>query len=763
MSECQYLAHSANPAGIAEAQSEHVLPVAERAARLAGPSGLADLARVAALLHDLGKYGRIFQDRLQGKASKVDHWSSGAWVALSRYKHPGIPVALAVAGHHVGLQQADRDSLRALAPDRLRTRHQLGLRIPDEDLDELFLRCTRDGITIPKELPAAIQHDAPAAAWMLATRLLFSALVDADFLETEAHFEGTSQTPRRYRAEAPALNAAEAFQQVLQHIRSLAENSDAAPVVNALRRDLLESCLVAADKPPGLFTLTAPTGTGKTLAMLAFALKHAAKHGLRRVVAVVPFLTIIEQTVAVYKAALGPHLREGYLLEHHSLAGMRAGNGEQAILADSELETERCRRQLTENWDSPVLVTTSVQFLESLFANRPGPCRKLHQLAHAVVLLDEVQTLPTRLAVPTLAALSELASTFGSTIVLATATQPAFTHLDKSVQVHSLSGWRPREVVPGDLRLFSRATRVKVAWPNLDSPVSWDQVASRLADAGSALCVVNLKRHAIGLIEHLRSSYPDLPVLHLSTSMCPLHRDATLRIVRGKLKADEPCILVSTQCVEAGVDVDFPTVFRAFGPLDAVAQAAGRCNRHGRMRKHGTVEVFLPEDDVYPPGGGYSQAAGVTRALLRELGSARMDISDPQLFELYFRRLYDLTQPGGLHRELLEAIQVKDFATVATLYRIVDQDAVNVLVPHDTGAFATLRDDLRAKGTLTGSWIRRARPHSVSLFRSGLEHMPNLQPAPLGKGGVSEEWFVCSAEDDYDPLYGYSPKAQFFV
>ncbi|HNX50703.1 MAG TPA: CRISPR-associated endonuclease Cas3'' [Thermoanaerobaculaceae bacterium] len=758
-----YLAHSANRAGVAEAQIDHLLPVADRAANLAGPSGLADLARVAGLLHDLGKYSRLFQARLEGKANKVDHWSSGAWFALMRYRHPGIPVALAVAGHHVGLQQADKDSLRAMSPDRLRSHHPLGLRIPDEDLDELLSRSTKDGVTVPQVLQATINHDAPAAGWMLATRLLFSALVDADFLETEAHFEGTTQAPRLYRSVAPPLLAAKALRQVLQHVGSLAANSEASPAVTAIRRDLLESCLVAADLPPGLFTLTAPTGAGKTLAMLAFALKHAAAHDLRRVVTVIPYLTIIEQTAAVYREALGHSLPEGYLLEHHSLAGIRPSNDEQAILSDSEIDAERHRRQLTENWDSPVLVTTSVQFLESLFANRPGPCRKLHQLARAVVLLDEVQTLPTRLAVPTLAALGELASAYGSTIVLATATQPAFTHLDGSVRLHSQAGWRPQEVVPLGLRLFSRASRVKVAWPDLDRPTSWGELASSLADAGSALCVVNLKRHAVGLIEHLRSSYPDLPVFHLSTSMCPLHRETTLRIVRGKLKAEEPCLLVSTQCVEAGVDVDFPSVFRAFGPLDAIAQAAGRCNRHGRMSVLGTVNVFLPEDDSYPPGGGYSQAAGVTRALLRELGPAGVDIDDPGLYQMYFQRLYDLTRPGELHRELLDAIQVKDFAAVARLYRIVDQDAVNVLVPHDPRAFASLCDELHAKGTLTADWVRRARPHTVSLFRSSLEHTPNLEPAPIAKGGVSDEWFLCTSLGDYDPLYGYSPKTQFFI
>lgn len=758
-----FLAHSANHAGRTETQCEHLSAVALRASGFAASFGQSEVARVTGLLHDLGKYSARFQNRLQGKETGVDHWSSGAWAALMNYHNQGLAPALAIAGHHIGLQQADRDSLRSLAPDVLRAHHPLNLRVPEEDSQVLLVRLEQDGLALPTSL-GRCDETGPSASWMLATRFLFSALVDADFLETEAHFEGTPTIPRMYRSEALALAPEDALDHVLTYIESLERDPHVDGRVLALRQDLLRACLAAASSLPGLFTLSAPTGTGKTLAMLSFALKHAALNHLDRIIVVVPYLTIIEQTACAYRRALGLGQQQDYLLEHHSLAGAQGETSNQAqLLSDSEEATERQRRMLAENWDAPLVLTTSVQFLESLFANRPSACRKLHRLAKSVIMFDEVQTLPTRLALPTLAALADLTTArFGSTVMLATATQPAFSHLDQKVRVHSLAGWQPREVVPSDLRLFDRARRVTVAWPDLDKPLSWLQLAEELRQSGSALCVVNLKRHAQALVDLLAPSMPRDSMFHLSTSMCPAHRQRVLDTVRTRLTKREPCLLISTQCIEAGVDVDFPAVFRAFGPLDAIAQAAGRCNRNGTMGMAGSVTVFLSEDDVYPAGGGYRQAAAVTRALLRQRGPEGMDINDPGLFHTYFTQLYDLTRPEDLNQDLLEAIKAKDFAAVAKYYRVIDQDAANVLVPYDPTAWAALREELRRKGALTRDWTRRAAPHSVSVFRAEVRDTPNLQAAPLGKGGFSEDWFIALHEEDYNSVTGFRPRASAF-
>ena len=276
-------------------------------------------------------------------------------------------------------------------------------------------------------------HD-PALSAMLDLRMLFSALVDADFLETEAHFEGDA-SGRRPRPPGPSLDPERALAVLTRHIDAIAARSSSSPGVAALRADLLRACLEAGSHPTGLFTLTAPTGSGKTLALLAFALRHAAEHRLRRVIVVIPYLSIIEQTVRVYRevfATQGDSSANGRLvLEDHSLAGTRP----KERARDEDEHTDA--RLLAENWDAPIVVTTSVQCLESLFANRPSACRKLHRLARSVILFDEVQSLPTRLAVPTLAALSRLAHRYGSSVVFSTATQPAFTHLSRCVKNRS--------------------------------------------------------------------------------------------------------------------------------------------------------------------------------------------------------------------------------------------------------------------------------------------------------------------------------------
>ena len=283
------------------------------------------------------------------------------------------------------------------------------------------------------------------------------------------------------------MRAAQALEVVLAHITELATKSDAAQEVKTLRADLLQACLAAAEQSQGQFTLTAPTGSGKTLAMLVFALQHAAIHNMRRVVMVIPYLNIIDETAKVYREILKPKFGDGYVLEDHSLAGTR-GKG------DVQDWDENRQGELSENWDAPIVVTTSVQMLESLFANRPSACRKLHRLTNSVILFDEVQTLPTSLAIPTLAALSRLTERYGATVVFATATQPAFSHLHEHVKKWCAGGWQPREIVPAELKLFDRARRTRVEWPDLDSHTSWDDLANALADKESEqlLCVVNL-------------------------------------------------------------------------------------------------------------------------------------------------------------------------------------------------------------------------------------------------------------------------------
>jgi len=761
-----YLAHSANKQGDTHLAKEHLANSARLATEFAGKSSWSEEATLAGLLHDLGKYADLFQARLRGEESGLDHWSAGAWVALSEYQ--AVAAALAIQGHHIGLQHGDKQSLRKLAEP-----HPPHLKLSDADLERLKLRASTDGIRISEPghcifTPPAIFNQ--QLADMLDVRMLFSCLTDADFLDTAAHFEGIA------RDKGPSLHANEALQALTDFMNnSVRTTSKADQSVLDARNSLWDMVTTAANRSPGLLTLTAPTGSGKTLSMLKFALEHAARNGLKRIVLAVPFLSIIEQTATIYRAVFQnfPH---NFVLEHHSLAGL----GSEEAKNDAEAAAERARRLLSENWDAPIIITTNVQLLESLFSNRPSACRKLHNLMESVIMFDEAQTLPQALAVPTLAALSHLSTAYRSTVLFATATQPAFDTLDHAVSEKVAGGWRPAEVAPDHAGLYQKLRRYEVHWPDEGESKDWQRLAEEIRDEGQALCVVNLKSHAQAILDKLTN---DDAVFHLSTNLCALHRRAVLDDVRSRLTNKLPCRLISTQCIEAGVDVDFPVVYRALAPLDAIAQAAGRCNREGRLmddngnRKMGEVRVFEPDvaGDYRKrfPTRAYFQAAEVTRSMLtnaRWSGLDGLDLNDPQVYREYYQALYSLSNPESQNAELASAITNADFVRVAQEYRLIDQSAIQVLVPY--GKYRELFDVLQRQQDEEGinaQWVRKAQGLAVSVFRPKNDHPAwgVLIPAKLRYGnGVSDEWFILEDCDGelYDNVIGLRlPQSQLIM
>ena len=610
---------------------------------------------------------------------------------------------------------------------------------------------------------------------MLDVRMLFSCLVDADFLDTAAHFAGK---PRDCGPSLDAPNALEALTRYMEN--SVRSASKADPSVLNARNALWTMVENAANRAPGLLTLTAPTGSGKTLAMLKFALEHAARNNLKRIVLAVPFLSIIEQTASIYKAVFR-EFPDNFVLEHHSMAGLGGENADtDAEEGGEKSEKERARRLLAENWDAPVVVTTNVQLLESLFSNRPSACRKLHNLMESVVMFDEAQTLPQHLAVPTLAALSHLSDAYGSTVLFATATQPAFDALDKPVAAKVPAGWRPVEAAPDHAALYDALRRYEVSWPEEGEKTAWSELAEEIRGERQALCVVNLKGHAQALLDGLEG---DDAVFHLSTNLCPLHRRAVLEEIRGRLARNQPCRLISTQCVEAGVDVDFPVVYRALAPLDAIAQAAGRCNREGRLldddgaRAMGAVRVFDPDvtGDYRKryPTRAYFQAAEVTRSMLtgaRMSGSNGLDLNDPRVFRDYYRKLYDLGKPESQAPKLTDALTGVDFARVANEYRLIDQSTIQVLVPYEK--HRELFDELKRQHLDEGidaKWIRKAQGLAVSVFRPKMDHPAwgVLIPATVRYGKKpSDEWFILDESycECYKNVFGLQlPQSQLIM
>ncbi|MBX3417657.1 MAG: CRISPR-associated endonuclease Cas3'' [Pirellulaceae bacterium] len=766
--------NSKNGNGVPELLRDHIRGVAERAEKFASAFAAGKQAKACGELHDLGKYSEQFQRRLFDRKEKGrDHASIGAILAAKVGKSLGEFPATCIEGHHVGLGCAESSELfqRRIAksfndnPERFTT---VNMKICIDHF-------RADGFEIP-EIKSGLAPRFDYLADMLDTRMLYSALVDADFLETEAHFAGDRNCTRRPRPDGQELDPNAAIQAFNRYIAQFAQTNSEMLTneFSSLRQTLLQSCRSqGAEQALGLFTLSAPTGAGKTLAMLGFALEHARKHGLRRIVLAMPFLNIVDQTARIYRKIFShEEFGDEFVLECHSLADdatERSLADEGPDYSQDDLVPQRQRwRLLSENWDAPIVLTTSVQLLESLFANKPSRCRKLHRLAGSVILFDEVQTLPPKLVVSTLGTLNRLAgadSRYRSSVVFATATQPAFEclspRLASMVDDQQYTGmpptWRPKELVTNADEMFKTASgRVLISWRQ-NQPIEFANLADELSHYRQVLVIVNLKRHATELAELLRSRSG--ATFHLSTNMCSDHRLSVLDQVRQCLDDDQPVRLIATQCVEAGVDIDFPCVYRALAPLEAIAQAAGRCNRSG-FRETGNVTVFKPIDlrddgrkrNLYPPG--YDAAVSATESFLNSLLSQLAPgqplpeiINSPELLRKYYELFYTLhgrdTTELADERELHEAIRAGIFPDVAKQYRLIEQNVINVLVPYGWAIYETLVDEAHTdKMTLkhTRAWIRKARPHSVAVYRpaNNSEIWNHLIPLPLGANSDDE-------------------------
>lgn len=631
---------------------------------------------------------------------------------------------IAVHGHHVGLGPWSQVSVLKRELVSIEGK-KLTLSTRGE-LSEAFQAMLADGFE-PQNLPRGREF-VPSVATMLDARMVLSALVDADYTDTARHMRGEE------RPASAAFDAKEALSELEAYVSSLGQGASAK--VREVRSRLREAALAAAEGSPGLYELEAPTGSGKTLALLAFALRHMVANGeqfgLRRIIVALPFLSILDQTVKEYRKALG-RWAVG-LLEHHSLAEWRKPSEQ-----DAESEERRIAEAFSEDWEPSVIITTTVQLLESLFTNHPGTSRKLCALSRSVILLDEAQTLPKHLIIPTLCAISRLCHPdYGSTVVVSTATQPLFSHFAVEVESDGRNmGWRPVSIAARGLNLYNQTRRYSIDWSRCDSSFAWEQLAKELAREPRALCIVNTRKDARRLAELLFHESAKAPIIHLSTSMCAAHR----RYVMERMELNErtaECLVVSTQCVEAGVDLDFPIVYRALAPLDSIAQAAGRCNRADSGT--GQVRVFLPEEATYP-SDMYEQGALQTLSLVREFGC--IDPQDPFEFERYFRLLYNLSNHVGTSRKLKRAIREGDFPEVARLYRLIDRrNLLHILIPY--------ADAPEIPHHLTGAFLRAAQPYIVDASRKDASDSVWLG-SPLSG---ADNWYVLSDLEAYDDVFG---------
>ena len=766
-SEQALQAHSQNEQGDWHGLAEHLQAVGRLAGELAAPFSGSLWAELAGRWHDLGKARPGFQRYVRSTAdahiegrvagSEKTHSAAGALHARAMFIQQLGPqqgellsrvLEYLIAGHHAGLADWNAGALgQGLAP-----------RLSSAEAQSEYREALQAAITAmpalckapsPEELrnagltASSLRARGQPLARSIWLRMLFSSLVDADFLDTEAHFNPKSGSHRVGFPSLPQyrelLNA-----RLTNMAEQIAADGLADSAIMQARAAVLTQCRQKAALPPGVFSLTVPTGGGKTLSSLAFALEHACQHGLRRVVYAIPYTSIIEQTASVFGSIFGIE----NLVEHHSQAD-----------ADPTQETARSRLAC-ENWDAPLVVTTNVQLLESLFADRTSRCRKLHRLAGSVIILDEAQMLPPEFLQPVLDALNVLLTHYGITLLLCTATQPVLTDMAAFDPKRELRGLPlPTPIIPDEARLFAQLRRTTVHWPvDLNTPTEWSELLPRLLAHPCLLVIVNTRRDAAELTRALPPG-----TLHLSAAMCGAHRQAVLEKIHRRLKAQRegdttPFYVVSTQLIEAGVDVDFPVVFRALAGLDSIVQAAGRCNREG-LQAQGEVHVFVRP---IPKLLAQLRSAAETTRSLHDQGLT--DALAPDAFDRYFKLFYS-RQPSFDTRDVQTDLDDRDgrlqfnFRTAAQKFRLIDDaDQVSLLVPYH------LIDDqhahlehLIARLSVgdTDRWLMRAtQRYTVTIRKRELEKLERQGDVKPLLSGL----YLLVDETIYDRLFGLLPR-----
>ena len=670
---------------------EHLREVARLAGNFSSTFGSEDWARLAGLWHDLGKYREAFQRyiktvsgydaeaHIEG-AGRVDHSTAGAIHAIEKLGMQGRILAYLIAGHHAGLPDWNSpDGGQACLTNRIGTGKQAGY------LQEALAAAPSQAI-LDQPRPTSLPPQGSLALWI---RMMFSCLADADFLDTEAFMDGRRS---ELRAGYPSLVKLQSAFDL--HMANKAANAINSPV-NRIRAEVLHQCRDKAPLPSGLFSLTVPTGGGKTLSSMAFALSHAVHHGKNRVIYVIPYTSIIEQTANIFREIFGNE----NVIEHHSNL-------------DPNKEDSRSRLA-TENWDAPIIVTTNVQFFESLFAAKTSRCRKLHNIVNSVVVLDEAQLLPPEFLTPILHVMQDLAHGYKVSFVLSTATQPAFSPRPKFAGLKDV-----RELMDNPGQLYADLKRVEAELPaDFNAQRTWESIADELQQHESALCIVNSRKDC----RELHALMPK-DTIHLSALMCGQHRSAVIADIKQRLKEGIPTRVISTQLVEAGVDMDFPVVYRALAGLDAVAQAAGRCNREGALPGMGKVVVFVPPKPAAPGLLRKAQQSGQEIMRLTEgdpLTRARFE----EYFRHYYASLNSLDKEGivgllDMHNQAEARKGEFNFRTAAEKFQLIDEEgqtAVIVRYGESDGLIASLEASQNLEPYQRRGILRRLQRYTVNI------------------------------------------------
>ena len=704
--KAKYVAHIRED-GTEQTILEHLTGTANLAARFASGFDALEQGKLAGMLHDIGKYSKEFQNRILRNGPKVDHSTAGAYICALKNQNYS---AFCIAGHHSGLPNLggrDDDSERTLYA-RLKKAGK-GM-IPD------YSAWNEEVAELPRAvLPEFVNENALSEFFFV--RMLYSCLVDADFLDTE-HFMKNGSVDREYQADMAVLK-----EKLYSFI------SDWYPPkgeLNQKRCSILENCIDKHMLEQGVFTLTVPTGGGKTIASLAFAIKHAMAKGLKKIIYVIPYTSIIEQTADIFRKILG----EDNVLEHHSNVNYEA--------EETTVEYSARMSLASENWDVPVVVTTAVQFFESLYSNKSSKCRKLHNIAESVVIFDEAQMIPLPYLKPCVYAISELTKNYKVTAVLCTATQPSLESVFKEFD----NGFCAKELCPKELLLDQIFKRTRFEYAG---NMSWSEVSEHILERKQILCIVNSRKAAKTVYELINGegSY------HLSTLMIPAERKRVLAEIRERLKNGEMCRVVATSLIEAGVDVDFPEVMREQAGLDSVLQAAGRCNREGRKTiESSVVTVFKSEEKVAPL---FSANISACENVLKKYD----DITRPECIMEYYNQLYYLKGENYLDKKgIINYIKNGNypFKTVSDTFKMIDSDTYAVYIPLAKGKELVQR---RKNGEMSKELFRTLGQYSVNIYR---EHLKSLLNAGDVEKVSESEWVLCNMSL-YDKNMGISLEA----
>lgn len=714
----EYYAKNKNEKGHQETVEHHLRRTSELCYSFGKNFNEEKLCEIIGLLHDSGKYTKTFQEVLKGKEKHVNHALVGAKLISNKNKDLGS----IIAGHHTSLDlKTTMSDINAFQKKEEKDINGLKIASPDKEEIELILNTVKkyeliNDLKSPIDLSKYSKNEQ-----MFLLRMVYSCLVDADF-SASAECDNPEYLKESTGQE---LNYDYLLERLEVYKNNITKNSNSENKINKLREKVYLDCSNSAKQLSGLFTLTAPTGTGKTLAMLKFALEHGKINNKKQIFFILPFLSIIEQNVQIYKEICG----EDYVLEDTS----------QNEYSDTE-------REFSDRWSSPITVLTSVKFFEALFQNKNTKCRKLHNLANSIIIFDEAQSLPPNVMATTLEVMNFLVKKFNCTVVFSTATQPSFD-IRKDID------WKPIEIIDNPQQLYNDyalAKLINVEW-NINNKISFDEIANNIKDKNNACVIVNRKDHAEELYSILTEYINEEYVFYISTNLAPIHRQQILSNIKEKLKNKEKCILISTQCIEAGVDLSFDIIYRALAPLEAIIQASGRCNRNGE--NEGKLIVFIPENKKKYPSKSYENSALQVEILNKE---KEIDINNLENIYNYYYKIFNSSVASHDSPELITGIDDKDFNKVAKEYKIINNQGYNIIVPfskrfQDIKTLIYNNDYIINKGLM-----KKAVPISISCYNKEFcdEYCVKLYLKKKNGDLIDSGWYLLDNDEFYDLKLG---------